>query len=292
MFLLMTIGYGLFRTKKISLQGNKELGLFLIYVILPASIVKSYMITSSQAAMKGLLISFVAALVSLTLSILISRIVFGKTYKVEHFGTAFSNAGFIGIPLVKAVVGEQGVFYIAAFVALLNILQWTYGVIVLSETKESISLKKIRTNPVILSFLFGILIFMTQLKIPSLFVDTLTIVGNMTAPIAMITLGVYIAQLPLKEFFTDRKAYLSSFYRLLIIPTLTTIFLMLIPKEYMDIKYSILIAAAAPVGSNVAIFAQLHGLDYKKAVKCICLSTLFSAITMPLIIGLAEYLWK
>jgi predicted permease len=63
----------------------------------------------------------------------------------------------------------------------------------------------------------------------------------------------------------------------------------LLPKEFRDIKLTMLIAASAPIGSNVAIFAQLNGLNYKTAVINVCLSTIFSIVSMPIIIGLAGF---
>lgn len=292
MFLLMVIGYLLYRTKKISIQGNKELGTILIYVILPASILKSYLTEFTKEKMIALLISLIAAVLSLALAIAVSRLAFGKKKKIEHFGAAFSNAGFIGIPLVKKAVGGDAVFYIAAFVALLNILQWTYGVYIMSESREAISIKKILTNPVVLALLFGLGIFTLQIQIPGIFVDVFELVGNMTAPVAMITLGVYLAQTPLKEMLTEKSTYICSLCRLLVIPLLTIGILSLLPNEYRDIKLTILIAAAAPVGSNVAIFAERNNLDYSKAVKNVCISTILSIVTLPIIIGIAGVLWK
>ncbi len=292
MFLLMSIGYGLFKAKKITLQGNKELGVLLIYVILPSSIIKSYITDYSQEKLYGLYVSFLAAIAALAVSVIISRFVFGNRQKVEHFGTAFSNAGFLGIPLVKVIVGDSAVFYVAAFVALLNILQWTYGVVVMSGSREAISFKKIATNPVIISLGIGLFLFISQLAVPSILTDTLAILGNMTAPIAMITLGVYLAQMKFRELFQEKWAYLSTLLRLIIIPVITLGLLTLLPGQYRDIKLTILIAAAAPVGSNVAIFAQLNGLDYTRAVKSICLSTLLCIVTMPILIGVAGFLWK
>ncbi len=291
MFLLMIIGYFLYKGKKITMQGNKELGTFLIYIILPASILKSYVTEYTKEKLIGLFVSFAAAILALALSILLSRLVFGNRQKIEHFGTAFSNAGFMGIPLVKATIGDEAVFYVAAFVALLNILQWTYGVVVMSGSREAISAKKIITNPVIIALVLGLLLFFTQLPVPILVMDTLTIVANMTAPIAMITLGVYLAQMKLTELFTEKWVYISVLLRLIIIPLLTLGLLCIFPKEYQDIKLAVLIAAAAPVGSNVAIFAQLNGLDYRRAVKSVCLSTLCSIVTMPIILGLADMIW-
>ena len=49
-----------------------------------------------------------------------------------------------------------------------------------------------------------------------------------------------------------------------------------------------LIAAATPVGTSTAIFAQKFGQDYERAVCMVCLSTLFSIITMPVVMNLAQ----
>lgn len=292
MFILILVGYLLFKTKKISLQGNQELGNFLIYVILPSSIVKSYITDFTMDKLMGLLLSFMAAVFALALSILVSRIVFGSRQRIEHFGTAFSNAAFIGIPLVRAAIGEHAVFYVASFVALLNILQWTYGVVVMSDSKDAVSPKKLITNPVVISLLIGLLLFFSRLCVPSLIIDTLGLISNMTAPVAMITLGVYLAQMKPRELFTEKWAYISTILRLIVIPLLTIGVLYIIPREYLEIKLTVLIAASAPVGANVAIFSQLHGLDYTRAVKSVCLSTIFSIITMPVIIALAQLLWR
>lgn len=291
MFILMSIGYVLFRSKKISMEGNRELGTLLIYVILPATIIRSYISSFSMEKVTGLFLSFGASAISLAISIMVSRIAFGNRRRIEHFGTAFSNAGFIGIPIVKAVVGDEAVFYLAAFIALLNLLQWTYGVFVMSGNKDAISCKKIISNPIIISLTIGLVLFLTQIPVNAVCMDVLTLVGNMTAPVAMITLGVYLAQVNWKEMFTDKWAYCSMILRLFVIPLITLGVLSLIPGEYREVKLAMLIATAAPVGSNVAIFAQLNGLNYKTAVTNVCLSTICSIASMPIIVGVAGLIW-
>ena len=99
----------------------------------------------------GFLISFGAALGALLLSMLVSTLVFRRKSAIRRFGAAFSNAGFIGIPLVQMTLGEDAVFYVASFVAILNILQWTYGVFIITGDRSQISLKKIITNPIAVS---------------------------------------------------------------------------------------------------------------------------------------------
>ena len=259
----------------------------LLYVVMPTAIIKSYIADFSPDMLAELAVSFAAALLSLILAILISRAAFRKEESLERFGAAFSNAGFIGIPLVQMTLGSDAVFYIASFVALLNILQWTYGVLIMTRDRSAVSAKKIATNPIVISFLIGLSLFFLPFTLPETLESVVTTVSGMNGPLAMIILGVYLAQIPLKSLFKDGVVLRCTLIRLVVIPLLTIPVLMIFPARYTLIKFAVLIAAAAPVGSNVAIFAQIYDLDYTRAVKEICLSTLLCIVTLPLISGIA-----
>lgn len=290
MFLYLLIGYFLFRKKLIGISGSADIGRMLLHIVMPAAIIKAYMADYSPERLKGLLLSFLAALLALLLAILVSRIFFKKEDAIERFGCAFSNAGFIGIPLVQMTLGEEAVFYVSSFVALLNILQWTYGVLTLTGDPDVLSFRKLRTNPVILAFLCGVLLFFLPVSVPSLLEGMIDTLASMNGPLAMIVLGTYLAQVPLRSLFHEKIVYRCTLLRLLLIPLLTVALLALFPAEYHTLKLAVLIAAAAPVGSNVAIFAQLYGQDYTRAVKEVCLSTLACIFTLPAIIGFANYI--
>ncbi len=291
MFLLMMIGVALFKTKKLTVDGSKALGNILIYVIIPCVVINAYLTEFSIERLKGLGLAFVLSLAALLIAMIISHIVF-KKHPIEDFGSSFSNAGFMGIPLVQAVLGTEAVFYVSAFVALLNILQWTYGVFIITKDKKTISVKKILTNPVLISFVIGIVLFLLPVSMPAVVTKTFSLVSGMNAPIAMISIGTYLAQTKLKDMFTDKAAYACTVIRLIVIPLVTLALLTLVPSSYMTLKQAILIVAATPVGSNVAIFAQIHNKNYTQAVKSICLSTVCSIIIMPLILGLASVIWR
>ena len=290
MFLYLLIGYFLFRKKLIGISGSADIGRMLLHIVMPAAILKAYMTSYTPERLIGLILSFLAALLALLLAIFISRIFFKKEQAIERFGSAFSNAGFIGIPLVQMTLGEEAVFYISSFVALLNILQWTYGVFILTGDRNTFSFQKLRTNPVILSFLGGLLLFFLPVTLPDLLTGMIGSLAAMNGPLAMIVLGTYLAQVSPGSLFKEKLAYRSSFVRLILIPVLTIILLGFFPAEYHTLKLAVLIAASAPIGSNVAIFAQLYGQDYTRAVKEVCLSTLLCMITLPLITGLADYI--
>lgn len=187
-------------------------------------------------------------------------------------------------------LGADAVFYVSSFVALLNILQWTYGVLILTDDKSILSFRKLRINPIILSFLGGLLLFFLPVALPEVMNTLVGTLASMNGSLAMIVLGTYLAQVPLKSLFTELIVYRCTFVRLILIPILTIALMALFPREYHTIKLAVLIAASAPVGSNVAIFSQIYNQDYTRAVKEVCLSTLLCIVTLPVIIGFADWI--
>ena len=291
MICYMMIGFFLYRKKLVSKSGSMEFGRLLLYIILPAAIMKSCLADFTAERLCMFLISLIAAIIALSVSVILSQLAFGKRKPIENFSASFSNAGFIGIPLVENLWESEAVFYIASFIALLNILQWTYGVYIMSGSKNSIKPGKIVRNPILISYTIGILLFIQPFKVPELITDVTSGISAMNGPLAMVILGIYLAQLPLKSIFTDRQAYLCCLFRLFLIPCATLLILNFLPEQFHIMKLSILVAAAAPVGSNVAIFAQLENLDYTHAVKNICLSTIISVFTMPCLFFLASIIY-
>ena len=284
MSIFICIGYILFKKKMITVNGSKELSNLLLYIVLPAVIINSYNVKSTPERVEGIIISFIVSLIALILSICVCALVYGKRKKIEHFGVSFSNAGFMGIPIATAIIGNENVFYISAFVALLNILQWTYGVVVMTESKDCIKLDKLIKNPILIAMVIGLSIFFLQIPVPEVATKTISSLASLNAPMAMIILGVYLAQTDIKSVFVGKEMYISSFIRLVFIPVFTLLMLYFLPINQ-NIKLAVIIAASAPIGSNVAVFAQIYDLDYTYAVKTVCLTTILSVISMPFIIG-------
>lgn len=282
MFVYMAIGGLLFQKGLITKEGSKSLANLLLYAVLPCVVVKSFCVARTPERMSGLLVSFLAAFGILLLAMAVSHLLFKKN-PIDDFGAAFSNAGFMGFPLVAAVQGSEAIFYAAGFVALLNALQWTYGQSLISGDPSYRSPKAILKNPLVLSLLLGILLFCFEIPVPAITSDLLAALAALNAPLAMVILGVYLAQTDAKTLFNDPHLYVVAAARLVLIPLLTILVLKLLPAQYAAITTTLVIVAAAPIGSNVAVYAQKLGKDYAYAVRGVCLSTLLSAITMPLL---------
>ena len=288
MALLVLVGIFLSRRGFLSEQGSKDLGAILLRVVIPCVIIKSYITEYSAERLAQLGYSALLALVGYILAMAAAWLIFGKRKRIENFAAAFCNAGFIGIPLVQAVIGSEGVFYVAASIALLNLFQWTYGVYIMTDRRDSISVKTILKNPVVIAIVIGIALFITRLPVPNIVTSTLGYIAGMNTPVAMILLGTYMARLPLRQILLDRRAYLCVLVRLAVIPALVLLVFWLLPVPYPAVKLAAFLAAVTPVGANICVFAQQNGCDYELSVVTVCLSTILSVATVPLFVSLAQ----
>lgn len=159
MFILMMIGYLLYKKKMISDQGSKDLGKILIYLVIPVVIVNNFCIEKTPENVEALIFSAIIALISMLVAMFVSYLVFKDKNGIASFSSSFSNAGFVGIPIVQATLGNHAVFYISMMIAFVNILQWTYGIFTITNDKSAMSFKKICTNPVVIAVTLGLLIF-------------------------------------------------------------------------------------------------------------------------------------
>ena len=293
MFLLAGIGYLLFKGGKISLEGSKSIGNILIFASLPAVIINGFRIERTPEHVSGLLWSAACAAVLLLISILVAQFAFKKD-GVGAFATTFSNPGFFGIPLIVATFGQGAVFYAAPFIAFLNIGQWTYGVSRLNGQPilQGLQPKKLIKAPFVIAILVGLFLFITQLPLPAIVVNTLTTIAGLNTPLAMFTVGIYLAQTNLAKMLTRGVLYKISVLRLLVIPALSLLILSVLPASMQEMKTVLLIVAACPVGSNVAVYAQLHNKDYPYAVETVVISTILSILTIPFMLYLSTFLWK
>ena len=282
MFLYMAVGFALFRAKLVTKEGSRALANLLIYAVLPSVIFKSFCVQRTPEKTKELLVSLGAALVLLLLAMAVSHLVFRKR-PIDDVGTAFSNAGFIGLPLVTAAFGADHVFFAAGFVALLNVLQVTYGQAVMARDRSLVSPRAIVRIPIVIAAVLGLIVFFTGISIPELPMTAISAFTALNGPLAMVIIGVYLAQTDLKSMFTDKNVYLACLVRLVLIPAVTVAVVKLTMGGYPEIAKTLLVVACAPIGSNVAVYAQKLNQDYTYAVKIVCITTILSLLTLPVV---------
>lgn len=288
MFVLITIGYIFFKKKMITVQGSSDMGKILLYLVVPVVIIQSFWVTKTPEKTTELGYSILLSFIAMLVSVIVSYIAFGKKDGISAFSSAFSNAAFIGIPLVTTTISEESAFFIAMMIVLINALQWTIGVYMISKDKNAISVQKIITNPIVISVLIGLILYFSGIPQPEIMTSIFSNIKGLNTALAMLISGAYLAQSDLLKMLTKKNTYIVSLFRLLIIPLIILAIFYFLPIGTLDIKLTIVIAAACPVGSNVAIFAQQYNKNYTEAVEQVCLSTILCLITLPLLVGFAS----
>ena len=119
-------------------------------------------------------------------------------------------------------------FYIAGFVALLNILQWTYGQAILGDAQAAKPLGVLK-NPLVIAFAVGLLLYFLPITLPVIFTNAVSSVAACNAPVAMVILGVLLGNISPKRMFLSKEAWLVGGVRLLLIPLLTLLLLKAFP---------------------------------------------------------------
>lgn len=291
---LIAIGYAAFKLNVLSKEGSKEISKFLTVFITPVVIVKSFMVESSPEKTQMLVYSLMLGAISLLITFIFAYFTEKKNPALQY-GLSFSNAGFIGIPLILNTLGSEALFYMLAFFSLQVISVWTLGIFMLTRDRSMISLKQLLQTPTIWAIFVGLFVYFTQLTFPT---SIISIIGNISAtysPLAMFVVGTLLAEIRLRDMFGDHEVYIMIALRLIIIPLVTAFVFVFIPgasELHILTKTAIVIVSSAPAGANTAILSHMFDLNTKQAVKAVTLSTLLSVVSIPIIVFCFESLLR
>ena len=137
--------------------------------------------------------------------------------KVLRFATIFSNAGFMGLPLVEGIVGDKGVIYGSFFIVVFNLICWTYGFRMMSGGQK-MSWKVLLLNPGIIGLIFGLPIYFLKIPIPAVLAEPVGFFADLNTPLAMLVIGSYVAKVDLHSFISDLAVYKMAALRLVAAP--------------------------------------------------------------------------
>lgn len=287
LFLIMVIGFIAKKRNILNSEVNKKLSEFLLNVTTPFLIITSFSFKFSKGMLynAGIVLAFSVGVQ--LFSILLGKLLYFRypdnIKKVLKFITVYSNCGFMGFPILESLFGKEGVFYGSIYVAAFNIFLWTHGVAVFTGSRDLKTLKKALINPGIIGVAMGMIIFLFSVTLPYPVFKTLEMVGSMTAPLSMIIVGAFLADVDFKNLFSGFAVYHGTAVRLIALPILTLITLRLIGMTGTLLGICVILTAM-PAAANTAIFAELYGGDAKFASRSIAITTVLSIITIPLII--------
>lgn len=273
----------------------------ILYITQPAMLIVGFfrardmeILTTAAFVM---LLSFVTHIMFLLAVKLFFRGAEKETQKVYRFGTVFANAGYMGIPLISMVLGDEAAIYASVYIVGFNFFCWSFGALIYSEDKSFISPKKMFINAATVPTFIGIVIFVTNLYsyIPTpaaeFTYEVLSMLKDTVAPMSMMIIGMRLADLNLKGAFKDKYLYLGLVLRLIVFPigAFALLTLCKLIGFYDRTAFTvILVCAATPVASATCMFAEKFNSDSTTASKFVSISTVLSLVTMPVLALLLE----
>ena len=289
MFIMILLGFLLVKLHLIDIESKKSLSNLLVYLVVPFMIVNSYITTYDQTILTNMLWAFLASIICLALAIILVFI-FTLFWHIDdkpilQFGMMFSNAAYMGFPLIEAMFGSEGLIYASCFVSMFNILLWTIGYMIVSRSfNVKVAFKAIAKTPVIYALIIGLIIFFTQIEIPEIIKTPLSTIGSMNTPLSMIITGMIIASSNVFSVLKNKYLWFSTALRLVIIPLLTLPFVYLlslagIDKEVLKIVF---ILSCCPCAAITSVFAIKFHYNEDLASTTVVVTTILSIITLPL----------
>lgn len=290
LFILIGIGFACGKFGAITEHSAKKMTDIVLYVVTPCVMVNAFQREFSFSLLGQVFLAAGIAFAILFLSVLLAKLTLrdkdAARRKVLQFSVVFSNCGFMSLPLQKALLGDEGQFFGSIFVAVFNVVVWTYGLVDMSGDRKLLSLKKLAVNPGILGVIAALIIFICGIKLPVVISQPVMHLANLNTPLPMLIIGFYLSNAKLKHAFTCLASYISMVLRLLVIPA-AVLFALAPFGLNRNLIIAFVIACSAPTAATTTMFAAKFNRDAKLSVSLVAASTLLSIITMPAVVGLA-----
>ena len=286
MLAMMSIGVALFKLGQIDEKGVGQLSNLALYVATPCVVIRALAIPYDADKISTGILVMLFFLIIFAVSVVIGRFGCGRADRVGTFAVVFSNSGFVGIPLIQGILGDEYVFYVTMTMVVGTLTFWTYGVLLMSGDKKEVSVKKILTNPNLIAVVVGMIIFFTIDELPYVVMQTLTGMANMNTGLGMVILGATLGASNIGLMITDTRLYKAIALRLVVVPLVCIPILLLMPVPF-EVRMVMMIIAAAPAASATSMLALKYGADYSYGTGLSIGTTIVSMLTMPLVLALA-----
>jgi predicted permease len=221
-----------------------------------------------------------------------------KANRMMRFCQVFSNNGFLGIPLAIAVFGKSSEIFTVLIILniITNVMMYSLGTSLVSGDGKSSGIKKAIFNPVLIAFIIGLFLNLTNIKsyIPEV-VSYSDYFSGIVTPVSMTILGMKLAAVKLPTLFTSPKGYYVSALKLIICPSVIVALLFAIRTFAgnvinADVITGFFVAFAMPTAGLASTFADTYGGDTDSAVRYTLGTTIFSILTIPALFGILTFL--
>ena len=286
LFLLMGTGIAAVKTGVLKPEGKQTLSNLLVYLVVPAMIVNSYRMEFSMEILHNLLAAFGMSLLALLIGTGITLALTARRKDsrtpIFRFACIFSNAAYMGFPLISALFGPEGLLYASAYVTVFNILLWTmgYGFVSGSSAPKEV-LHSLLHTPVLYAMVIGLCTYLLQIPVPQLIAQPLELMANMTTPLSMVITGMLLAAGDLGCIVRSKPVWKLAAVRMLLIPAVCLAVFGLLGFRSMTAQV-VLLLECCPSAAITSVFAVQFGHDESFAAGSVVLTTLLSIVALPL----------
>lgn len=295
MLILMLAGVMCRKTGIVSAQTNRDLSKLVLQVVNPAVIFMSYQTELHKHLVRNLLLTFGLSAAAFAVMIGVTYILIrpkeGRETEIERFSAIYSNCGFMGIPLVSAMFGMEGVFYLAAYITVFNLLAWTHGIILISGEKSLRQVVKVFYSPTVIAIALGLLCFFFQIRLPELPAQVMEYIVQLNTPLAMIVSGVSMSDTDVISMLKKGGVYRVCLIKLIILPVILSIALSFLTISS-EVRLTILVAASAPPAAMCTLQCLRYGKNNLYSSEIFTAGTIFSAFSLPFTAFLSDFLTK
>lgn len=300
--LFVYIGVGAYCKKKgiIEDEVKRKITGLILKITMPCMIFSSFNRPLSLEIMKktglAVFIATVIAFLSYFLGLFIYNRFPSEKKSILQYCTMVNNSGFLGLPLVSSVFGEEGLLYASFFILPNRVMMWTAGLSIFTNSgskgggSRQEKLRNFRDNillnPCIVTVYLGLLRRICNILLPEFLDTAVSKIGAMTSPLSMMIIGTMLVGVKLSDLF-DSAALYQSFIRLLLLPLIALLGMKLLRFEPV-LTGSSLILTGMPAGSTSVLLATRYGADDRFASRLVISSTILSLITAPLLMFLIE----
>lgn len=287
LILLIYLGVGMYCRKKdiIDNAAKKKLIDLILKITLPCMIFNSFNKPLTPDILKKTALAFIVAFCIAILSYLLGKVLYNR-YPLERksilqYCTLVNNSGFLGMPMVSAVYGADGLLYASIFIIPNRIMMWTAGLSLFTVSDFKSKCKNILLNPCIITVFLGLARRILNIPFPEFLDKAVANIGAVTSPLSMMVIGTMLVGISWKTLFEPSIFYLAA-VRLMILPLIALVLMNALHFDPMLTGVS-LILTGMPAGSTSALLAAKYGADEDYASWCIITTTLISLITTPIL---------
>ena len=197
------------------------------------------------------------------------------------FMTIFGNTGFMGLPIVGAIIGGPAAFYAAMLNIPFNILAYTLGIALLSSEGKTKIQWKLLLNPPMFAAVLAVVLVCVDLHVPSPLARAVDMLGDMVVPCSMIIIGASLGSQKLRDVFCDWHVYAFAPVRLILIPIILWAVMHLFVHDAVLLG-TITVLGAMPVASFATMLSIQYGGNVQMASRSVFVTTVLSVATVPL----------